>query len=97
MKVEWTNTFTTDFDLDQAEEDFRFTMIDHNCDPDYADTAIYDAVEANWAFDGEGYIDTSPAIEQCAKALRERVGGIQMRMDLSPIPTFWWEDSVWKK
>ena len=26
MKVTWTNTFTTDFDLDQAEEDFRFIM-----------------------------------------------------------------------
>lgn len=98
MKVEWTNTFTTDFDLDQAEEDFRFIMIDHDYDPDYADTAIYDAVEANWTFDGEEYIDTAPAIEQCAKALRERIGGVQMQMeDLPSFPTLWWEDSVWKK
>lgn len=82
MKVTWTNTFTTEFDLDQAEEDFHFIMIDHEYNPNYIDTAIYGAVEANWAFDGEEYIDTAPAIEQCAKALRERIGGVQIRMEL---------------
>lgn len=97
MKVEWTNTFTTDFDLDHAQQDFYDIM---DCDPDKdPNTAIYDAVEANWACDWyiEEFGDTSPAIEQCAKALRERVGGVQMRMDLPPIPPLWWEDSVWKK
>jgi len=80
MKVTWTNTFTVDFDLDQAEEDFnQILYLNPNKDPE---TAIYDAVEANWACDGEEYLDTTPAIEQCAKALRERIGGIQMRMEL---------------
>lgn len=79
MKVTWTDTFTTEFDLDQAEEDFRFIMEQN---PEEPDKAIYDAVEANWAFDGEDYIDASSAIEQCAKALRERIGGVQMRMEL---------------
>lgn len=81
MKVTWTNTFTTEFDLDQAEEDFRFIMEQNPEDPD---KAIYDAVEANWVceWDIEEFGDTSPAIEQCAKALRERIGGVQMRMEL---------------
>lgn len=98
MKVTWTNTFTVDFDLDQAEEDFRFIMEQNpNKDPE---SAIYDAVEANWACDWEieEFGDTSPAIEQCVKALRERIGGVQIRMeDLPSFPTLWWEDSVWKK
>ena len=80
MKVTWTNTFTVDFDLDQAEEDFRELMYwNPEGEPD---NAIYEAVEENWHCDGEEYIDTHPAIEQCAKALRERIGGIQMRMEL---------------
>ena len=81
MIIEWTGTFTTDFDLDQAEEDFRF-IIEQN--PEEPDKAIYDAVEANWVFDcdSEEYIDTSEAIEICANALRERIGGIQMKMEL---------------
>ena len=97
MKIEWTNTFTADFDLDQAEEDFREIMYwNPNTD---VDKAIYDAVEANWACDWniEEYLDTSSAIEQCAKALRERVGGVQLQMELPPFPTLWYEDSVWKK
>lgn len=95
MKVEWTNTFTADFDLDQAQQDFYDIM---DCDPDKdPDTAIYDAVEDNWSCDGEEYIDTSEAIEICAKALRERVGGVQLQMELPPFPTLWWEESVWKK
>lgn len=80
MEVTWTNTFTTYFDLDQAEEDFRYILsnVPHK-DPE---TAIYDAVEANWYFDHNEIIDVSSAIEQCARALRTRIGGIQIRMDL---------------
>ena len=95
MKVTWTNTFTADFDLDQAQEDFNEIMY-WTPDTD-VDKAIYDAVEANWICDGEEHLDTSSAIEQCAKALRERIGGVQMRMDIPPFPVLWWEDSVWKK
>jgi len=80
MTVTWTNTFTVDFDLDQAQEDFREILYwNPNKDPE---DAIYDAVEANWAFDGEEYIDTSEAIEACAKALRKRIGGVQLKMNL---------------
>lgn len=81
MKVTWTNTFTVDFDLDQAEEDFRYIMeMNPNTD---SEIAIYQAVEASWNYEyGEEFIDTAPAIEQCAKALRERIGGVQMRMEL---------------
>ena len=80
MKVTWTNTFEAEFDLDQAEEDFRFIMKQN---PEEPDKAIYDAVEANWMCDWniEEFGDTSPAIEQCAKALRERIGGVQIRME----------------
>ena len=80
MKVTWTNTFTTEFDLDQAEEDFREIMYwNPHKNPE---EAIYDAVKANWACDGEEYIDTSEAIEICAEALRKRIGGIQTEMEL---------------
>ena len=81
MIVTWTNTFTIEFDLDQAEEDFRH-MLEWEPDKD-SETAIYDAVEANWYFGHDDIVDASPAIEQCAKALRERIGGIQMRMELN--------------
>ena len=82
MKVTWTNTFTTEFDLDQAEEDFHFIMEQNPEDPD---KAIYDAVEANWMceWDIEEFGDTSPAIEQCADALRKRIGGVQLEMELN--------------
>ena len=77
MKVTWTNTFNTDFDLDQAEEDFRHIL---EWDPDKdPEAAIYDAVEANWYFDDNENVDVSPAIEQCAKALRARIGIINKR------------------
>lgn len=80
MIVKWTNEFQTNFDLDQAEEDFRH-IFDWNpyADPD---RAIYDAVYENFICDGEEYIDIQPAIEICAKALRKRVGGVQVRMEL---------------
>jgi len=80
MKIEWTNTFTVDFDLEQAVEDFR-SILEWNPETD-PDSAIYHAVEANWACDGEEYIDTTPGIELAAKAVREAIGGVQMRMEL---------------
>lgn len=81
MKITWTNTFSIDFDLDQAEEDFHEFMY-WNPKAD-TDKAIYDAVEANWYFGYEEIVDSSPAIEECAKALRERIGGVQMEMELN--------------
>lgn len=84
MIVEWTNTFRVDFDLDQAQEDFIHILWIRNKTNNETDIdkIIYDAVEANWAFDGEEYIDTAPAIEQCANALRKRIGGVQLHMEL---------------
>ena len=80
MKVTWTNTFTKEFDLDQAQEDFN-EILYWNPKKDI-DEAIYDAVEENWYCDGEEYIDTSEAIEICADALRKRIGGVQTSMNL---------------
>lgn len=80
MKITWTNTFSVDFDLDQAEEDFREFMY-WNPKADI-ERAIYEAVEANWYFGYEEVVDTSPAIEQCANALRKRIGGVQISMNL---------------
>lgn len=80
MKVTWTNTFTAEFDLDQAQEDFEHILYwNPNTD---IDKAIYDAVEANWYFGYDEIVDANEAIEICAKALRERIGGVQMRMEL---------------
>ena len=81
MIVKWTNEFQTDFDLEQAEEDFNFVLqVDPTID---LDSAIYAAVNANFICDGEEYLNIQPAIEICAKALRERIGGVQMRMELN--------------
>jgi len=79
MQISWTNTFTTFFDLEQAYEDFYYIMREH--DDNYLDKAIYDAVEANWYFDGEEYVDTYAGIEAAADALRAYIGGYQMRME----------------
>ena len=79
MKIEWTNTFSTDFDIEQAKIDFEDLMIcKPNKDPD---RVIYDAVNANFIADGEEYIDIQPGIELAAKALRKAIGGIQLRME----------------
>ncbi len=80
MKVTWTNTFTVDFDLDQAEDTFYILL--HHCPHRNINTLVYDAVRANWVCDGEEYLDTAPAIEQCAEALRKRVCGVQMEMEI---------------
>ena len=81
MMVEWTNTFKQDYDLDWGEETFNELLERYpNKDPD---ALIYDAVERTFYFeDGCEYIDYDEAIEIAAKALRERVGGVQMRMEL---------------
>ena len=79
MKIEWTNTFTYYFDLDQAQEDFNAIM-EWNPDKD-PEQAIFDAVYENFNMDGEEYINTEEAISIAAKALRERIGGVQMEME----------------
>lgn len=81
MTVTWTSTFTVDFDLDEAEGNFRY-ILERNPNKD-PETAIYEAVEANWYFGYDEIIDASEAIEICAEALRKRIGGVQMRMELN--------------
>ena len=95
MEINFTITYIAQFDEEQAEEDFHAILWRNpNEDPD---KAIYDAVEANISWTNE--VDDCPneVVETAASALRKRVGGIQMQMDLPPFPTLWWEDSVWKK
>ena len=80
MIITWTNTFRTDFDIDYAIDVFNGII---RRDP-FTDlnSAIYEAVEFSIYFDGAEYIDYSDAIEAAAKAMRERIGGVQMRMEL---------------
>lgn len=95
MEINFTITYTAQFDEEQAEEDFHTILwrIPHT-DPD---KALYDAVEANLSWPRN--VDDCPneVVETAATALRKCIGGIQLEMDLPPLPTLWWEDSVWKK
>lgn len=79
MEINFTITYTAQFDEEQAEEDFRFIMEQNPEDPD---KALYDAVEANLAW--PRYVDDCPdeVVETAATALRKRIGGIQLRMEL---------------
>ena len=96
MEINFTITYTAQFDVEQAEEDFHTILwVNPQVDPD---KALYDAVEENLSWPHN--VDDCPneVVETAATALRKRIGGIQMRMeDLPSFPTLWWEDSVWKK
>ena len=77
MKIEWTTTHQTNFDLEQAVEDYNL-LTTYQYDIDH-DKAIYDAVEANIYGVGE----YQEPIEIAAEALRGALrNGIQMKMDL---------------
>lgn len=77
MKIEWTVTYQTNFDLEQAIEDYNL-LTKYQYDVNH-DKAIYDAVEANIYGVGEH----QEPIEIAAKALRKALcDGIQMKMDL---------------
>lgn len=80
MVINFTLTYTAYFDLDQAEEDFR-EMLYWNPNAD-TDKLLYDAVEENitWSM----HVDDLPneAVEAAAAALRKRIGGIQLEMEL---------------
>lgn len=80
MIIQWLSPVSTDFDLDQAEEDFNFIT---EWDPDIdLEQVIYNIVRDNFAVDGEEYYDITPGIEIAAQALRNRIGGVQLRMEL---------------
>ena len=80
MDIEFTLTYNAYFDLDQAEEDFREILYWH---PETdVDKALYDAVEQNIIWPTE--VDDLPneVVETAATALRRRIGGVQMEMEL---------------
>ena len=83
MTISWFVQFHTDFDLEQAVEDFDRIM-EWNPDKD-PDSAIYDAVNANFFVETEEYIDISEGVEAAARALRKAVGGFQTCMNLSEL------------
>lgn len=80
MEINFTITYTAQFDEEQAEEDFHAILREKpHADPD---KTLYDAVEANLAW--PRYVDDCPdeVVETAATALRKRIGGIQLRMEL---------------
>ena len=81
MKVDFTVTFTAKCDIEDAFNDYQ--TITQYADPADPDRAIYEAIEENLVYprDAGEYLPQS-VIEDFATALRHRIGGIQMRMEL---------------
>lgn len=81
MKVDFQVTFTAMCDLNDAFDDYN-TIMEWNPQMD-PDKVIYDAIEGNLIVsnDASEYMPQS-VIEEFASALRTRIGGIQMRMEL---------------
>lgn len=81
MKVDFQVTFTAMCDLNDAFDDYNTIMEeDIYHDPDMT---IYDVIEENLIVpkDASEYMPQS-VIEEFASALRTRIGGVQMRMEL---------------
>ena len=81
MEINFTITYTADFDLIQAEQDFYEMLYwDHNAD---IDKLLYSAVVENitWPIDVDDLPDE--VIETAKTALRKRIGGIQLKMELN--------------
>ena len=95
MDINFTITYIAYFDIDQATEDFREILYWHP--EEDMDRVLYNVVEDNITWPTA--VDDLPneVVETAATALRKRIGGVQMKMELPPMPTLWWEDSVWKK
>ena len=79
MKLKYTKEFEVECDMDQAEEDFH-EIIYWNPEMDF-NRALYDAIEDNLVYYSDGDIPQS-VIEEFAQALRKRIGGIQIKMEL---------------
>ena len=88
-------TSHSDFDLDQAIEDFRFMTEWYGNKASNYEDYIKCAVQAQ--FDNPTTISAGFYLS-CIESLKTAIGGYQMRMEELPsFPTLWWEDSVWKK
>lgn len=81
MKVDFQVTFTAKCDIEDAFNDYQ-TITEYK-DPADPDRAIYEAIEENLYCPREA-IEHLPqsVIEDFAKTLRTRIGGIQMEMEL---------------
>ena len=81
MKVDFTVTFTAVCDIEDAFNDYQ--TITQYPDPADPDRAIYEAIEKNLFCPREA-IEYLPqfVVEDFAKALRTRIGGIQLEMEL---------------
>lgn len=83
MTIDFQVTFTANCDIEDAFNDFK-TIMEWSCsDPD-PDKAIYTAIEENLIVprDAVEYLPQS-VIEDFANALRKRIGGIQLEMELN--------------
>lgn len=82
MKIEWTVTYTALFDIDQAEKEYYdyMNIRDNPTDENEAWDAICEAISNNINADID--IDDIPdeIRDKCVKALKDRIGGIQMSM-----------------
>ena len=80
MTVDFQLTFTARCDLNDAFDDYN-TMMEWN--PDYdPNKAIYDAINENLICPQD--VDVPEDVfEQFAKALKTRIGGVQLEMELN--------------
>ena len=77
MKIEWTETYECEFDLEQAVEDF-YSVREVNPHPDI-ETEISYAIEANLS---SSMRVPDEAYEKAEIALKHAIGGIQLEIDL---------------
>ena len=77
MKIEWTETYECEFDLEQAVEDFHTERL-INPNPDIEvdiDYAIEENLSSSERIPDEAY-------EKAKIAFKHAIGGIQLEMDL---------------
>lgn len=77
MKIEWTETYECEFDLEQAIKDF-YSVREVNPHPDI-ETEISYAIEANLS---SSMRVPDEAYKKAEIALKHAIGGIQLEIDL---------------
>ena len=86
MKVDFPVTFTAKCDIEDAFNDFEAIIeydYDKETDEQTIDKVIYQAIEENMIVPKEAteYLPQS-VVEEFANALRKRIGGVQLEMDI---------------